>query len=203
MLGLPSARWMPMQARFEALGGIHGLWLAGAHSLSSWLLPAEAERLEAAFVLAERLLCPPNLPAAIDGPEALVAFVRPRLGVLPYETFSVVPMDIRGRPLALEQVSQGTLSACLVHPREVFAPALRLRAASIIAVHNHPSGDPDPSAEDWALTARLQEASRILGIPLIDHVVVARGGYFSLGGVAPFPGMDGTLLASGAAEPST
>ena len=79
-----------------------------------------------------------------------------------------------------ELISQGTLTASLVHPREVFRPALREAAAALVLVHNHPSGDPTPSPEDRAITARLDAAGRLLGIRVLDHVVVAERGYASL-----------------------
>jgi DNA repair protein RadC len=87
--------------------------------------------------------------------------------------------------------SQGTLTASLVHPREVFRPALREAAAAIILVHNHPSGDPTPSREDREVTERLVHVGEILGIPVLDHVIVAERGYVSLrqdGGLAARPG---------------
>ncbi len=77
-------------------------------------------------------------------------------------------------------VAVGCLTGSLVHPREVFQPAVRDSAAAVILVHNHPSGDPTPSPEDVQLTERLVEAGRILGIRVLDHVVVAIGGYASL-----------------------
>jgi DNA repair protein RadC len=77
-------------------------------------------------------------------------------------------------------ISQGTLTASLVHPREVFRPALRDAAAALVLVHNHPSGDPTPSAEDREVTARLASAGEILGIRVLDHIVVAERGYSSL-----------------------
>lgn len=76
--------------------------------------------------------------------------------------------------------SRGTLNASLVHPREVFRPAIIASAAAVILVHNHPSGDPEPSEEDIALTGRLVQAGRILGIEVLDHVIVAKRGYVSL-----------------------
>ena len=79
-----------------------------------------------------------------------------------------------------EMVSQGTLTASLVHPREVFRPALRESAAALVLVHNHPSGDPAPSAEDREVTDRLVRAVELLGVPVLDHVVVAERGYTSL-----------------------
>jgi DNA repair protein RadC len=77
-------------------------------------------------------------------------------------------------------VSQGTLTASLVHPREVFRPALRESAAAVVLVHNHPSGDPTPSREDIEITERLMRAGELLGVPVLDHVVVAERGYRSL-----------------------
>ncbi len=95
------------------------------------------------------------------------------------EYFTALYLDARNRLLHEEVVSIGTLTASLVHPREVFAPALERGAASVIVAHNHPSGDRRPSAEDRSATQRLAEAARILGIGLTDHVLVTDTGYFS------------------------
>jgi DNA repair protein RadC len=89
-------------------------------------------------------------------------------------------LDGRHRVLREEVVSQGTLTASLVHPREVFRPALRESAAALILVHNHPSGDPTPSAEDREVTLRLVRAGELLGVRVIDHVIVAERGFCSL-----------------------
>ncbi|UCE86523.1 MAG: DNA repair protein RadC [Deltaproteobacteria bacterium] len=99
---------------------------------------------------------------------------------VPQERFLVVLLDGRHRVLREVTVSQGTLTASLVHPREVFRPALGEAAAAVVLVHNHPSGDPTPSREDIEVTARLARAGDILGIPVLDHVVVAERGYASL-----------------------
>src|SRR5262249_15626808 len=96
------------------------------------------------------------------------------------ERFVGLDLDARHRVLRRRTVSVGTLTASLVHPREVLGPALRARAAALVVVHNHPSGDPEPSAEDLALTERLRDGARLLGVDLLDHVVVARGGFVSL-----------------------
>ena len=95
------------------------------------------------------------------------------------EHFVGLYLDACRRVLFRETISVGTLTASLVHPREVFAPAMTRGAAALIVAHNHPSGDPAPSREDRETTRRLQEAGRILGIPVLDHVVVASRGYFS------------------------
>ena len=84
-------------------------------------------------------------------------------------------------------VSQGTLTASLVHPREVFRPALREASAAVILVHNHPSGDPTPSREDLQITTRLVRAGEILGVQVLDHVIVAERGFVSLRETGGFP----------------
>jgi len=91
----------------------------------------------------------------------------------------VLLLDGRHRVMSESQVSQGTLTASLVHPREVFRAAVRAAAAAIVLVHNHPSGDPSPSREDRDVTARLVAAGELIGIQVVDHVVVADAGYYS------------------------
>ena len=93
--------------------------------------------------------------------------------------FVVLLLDHKNRVTGIDVVSIGSLSASLVHPREVFKAAVLANAAAILVLHNHPSGDPKPSEEDVKITARLAEAGGILGIPLLDHVVVAADGYTS------------------------
>lgn len=96
------------------------------------------------------------------------------------EVFVVIMLDTRHRIMGWHEVSRGTLTASLVHPREVFAPALRLGAAAVIVAHNHPSGDPEPSEEDKTVTERLRDAGKILGVPMLDHVVVGAGKWVSM-----------------------
>jgi DNA repair protein RadC len=96
------------------------------------------------------------------------------------ENFVVLYLDARNKLIYKETVSIGTLNANLVHPREVFEPAVKNLAAQIIVAHNHPSGDPEPSEDDLIITKRLVEAGKILGIELIDHVIIAKNSYASL-----------------------
>lgn len=119
-------------------------------------------------------------------PRALVDGARVAAGLVPVEVrcarkehFLVLSLNARRQLLRVETVSVGTLSASLVHPREVFAPAISNGAAAVVVVHNHPSGDPSPSAEDREATRRLQRAGELLGIPLADHVIVAESSFFS------------------------
>src|SRR5690606_306825 len=93
--------------------------------------------------------------------------------------FVALLLDARHRLLRVERVSEGTLTSSVVHPREVFGPALREAAAAVVVAHNHPSGDPTPSAEDRDVTARLAEAGRLVGVRLLDHVVVGDPGFVS------------------------
>lgn len=106
--------------------------------------------------------------------------VRPRLALQTREVFLVLCLDARHRVLALEQVAQGSATGVEVHPREVFSPLVREGAAAAIVAHNHPSGDPEPSDDDRALTRRLARSGELLGIPLLDHLVLGAGAYVSL-----------------------
>lgn len=99
---------------------------------------------------------------------------------LAQERFIVMPLDIKNKPLAVAEVSLGTLDASMVHPRDVFGAVIASNAGGVIVAHNHPSGDPEPSAEDIAMTRRLAEAGQLLGIPLLDHIVVGSKGFVSL-----------------------
>src|SRR5207245_2331486 len=101
------------------------------------------------------------------------------LTMLDREAFVALHLDYKNRLDGLHVVSIGSLSASLVHPREVFKAAILSNAAAIIVVHNHPSGDPTPSREDREITARLKLSGETLGIPLLDHVIVATEGYRS------------------------
>lgn len=97
------------------------------------------------------------------------------------EVFNVLLLNGRNRLLALQEVSRGSATAALVHPREVFRLAVAMGAATVILHHNHPSGDPEPSAEDRALTERLRQAGELLGIRVLDHVVTGGARFHSFG----------------------
>lgn len=107
-------------------------------------------------------------------------WARPRLGALEHEEIWVLCVDARTRLQATRQVGKGGLHGCAILPRDVLVPAVRDSAAAFVMVHNHPSGDPTPSREDIAFTRSLAQAGAMLGIPLLDHVVVARDAYRSL-----------------------
>jgi DNA repair protein RadC len=165
------------------LGGLDRLESAPASEIGAiaGIGDAKASSVVAAFELGRRCAAS-RLPegAALRSPVDVFRRFAARLRRLAHERFVVVMLDGRHRVLGEEVVSQGTLTASLVHPREVFRPALRASAAALILVHNHPSGDPTPSAEDRSVTRRLAHAGEILGVHVLDHVVVAERGYTSL-----------------------
>lgn len=142
--------------------------------------PAKIASLAAAIELGRRLHGRRLLAGErMSGPEQIHRHFHPRLRDCERERFLVILLDSRHRVLREVTISQGTLTASLVHPREVFRTAVRESAAAVVLVHNHPSGDPAPSGEDREVTRRLAEAGRIVGIRVVDHVVVAERGYFS------------------------
>lgn len=119
-------------------------------------------------------------PRPVRGPDDVVALIGRRLLADAREHFLVILLNARHEAIAIETVSIGSLNASIVHPREVFRPAVIASAASIIVAHNHPSGDPEPSEEDLSITRRLAQVGELLGIGLLDHVVIARRGVTSL-----------------------
>lgn len=141
-----------------------------------------ATTIAAACELARRLQSEPAGPEApvFRSPSDVVARFGPLLRDLRHEEFWVVLLTTSNQPLRELRVTSGTLNSSLVHPRECFAEAIKLHAASVIFLHNHPSGNPEPSAEDLAVTRQLVEAGRILGIPVHDHIVLAGTRFVSL-----------------------
>ena len=140
---------------------------------------AKAATVLAALELGRRAQCTaqnrPHIREAADVYELL----RSRLCAEKREHFLVLPLTSKNEVLMVADVSVGTLTNTLVHPREVYEPAIRCGAAHIVLVHNHPSGDPAPSAEDHRLTRQLKEAGALLGIPVTDHVILGGGAFFS------------------------
>lgn len=118
-------------------------------------------------------------PVQVSSPKEMYEFMRRRARRLDRECVWRIDLDSRRQVLGWEIVSMGTLSASLIHPREVFKGSLLNNAAGIALVHNHPSGDPSPSAEDREATRRVQRAGELLGVPLVDHLIIADMAYFS------------------------
>jgi DNA repair protein RadC len=142
--------------------------------------PAKGARLIAALELGKRLgrEARPALPR-IRAPEDVVRCVGPRLRDLPVEEFHLLALDSQSQVTRDVLITRGLLNSSLVHPREVFRAAIAEAAAGIILVHNHPSGDPTPSADDQAVTKQLVAAGELLDVPVYDHVIVAGDRFMS------------------------
>lgn len=142
--------------------------------------PAKAARLLAAFEVGGRLARETRPPAQrIREPEDVVRLFDGRLRDLAVEEFHLLALDSQSQVLREVMVTRGLLNSSLVHPREVFRAAIAEAAAGIIVVHNHPSGDPTPSAEDRAVTRQLVAAGQLLDLPLYDHVILAGDRFLS------------------------
>lgn len=167
-------------AKITANLGPNGLGTASEAELRAHgVAPVLAKRLSAAIALGRTCVIRAGEPKAVIGMPALAAAeLAPLIEGLQQELFFTIALDVRNRLLGVFEVARGTVASVEVHPREVFRPAIRIAAAGIVIGHNHPSGDPTPSAEDIALTHRLKEAGTILGIPVIDHIVMGSGGRF-------------------------
>jgi DNA repair protein RadC len=141
---------------------------------------AKAVQLLAAFELGRRAQAMHgDEHLIIHSPEDVARFMVPRLRDRKSESFWVLLLDSKNGLTHEEELTTGTLNASLVHPREVFKVAIDRRAASVIVVHNHPSGNSEPSAEDLSVTRQLAESGKLIGIPLHDHVIVAGDRYTS------------------------
>lgn len=163
----------------------------GLHALASCSLAeleqvrgmgrAKATRLLAALELGARLASDgATFSASLQSPREAARYLLPRYSCRPVETFGLLALDARHRLRREAVVSVGCLTASLVHPREVFQEAVVSRAAALVLFHNHPSGDPEPSPEDLALTRRLAAAGALMGIEVLDHLVLGAGRYVSL-----------------------
>lgn len=164
-------------------GGLRALAAAAPQELLAWggLGPGAALRLVACFELG-RQADRAGLDArpAIHSPADVVALLGRRLSGLRQEQFRVLLLDSKNRVERDVLVAMGGLNAAVVHPREVLRPAILSAAAAMVMVHNHPSGDPEPSEEDLRLTARFADACRLMGIELLDHVILGAAAHVSL-----------------------
>jgi DNA repair protein RadC len=142
---------------------------------------AKAVEIQAAFELGRRLATEEHLDRPIIRTAKDVArLMMPEMQSLDREHFKILLLNTKNHVLQVHTVSIGSLNASVVHPRECFRPAIAAQAAAIILVHNHPSGDVEPSAEDISLTRRLMSAGDLLGIKVLDHVIIGGTRYFSI-----------------------
>ena len=143
--------------------------------------PATAGRILAALALGRRLAAEPAYTTSrIRSPADVFGRLGPKLRDARQEEFWTLYLDTQSGVIRERCLTVGLLNSSLVHPREVFGPAISLRAASVILAHNHPSGDPEPSPEDIAVTCQLVESGRLLGIPVRDHVVIGDREFVSM-----------------------
>lgn len=162
--------------------GISGLTNLSAQEIKKvpGLSAAKAARIMAAVELGQRISMETSKVDVIHGPEDVAHFAIPRFRFEQKEHFAVLLLNTKNHILAMPEISIGSLTASVVHPREVFKEAVRYSAASMILIHNHPSGDPTPSNEDLMVTSRLLKCGEMMDIPVLDHVVVAGNRYYSL-----------------------
>ena len=145
--------------------------------------PAKAAILIAAVELGKRIMSTSGTSRVnIKSPDSVAAIFMEKMRYLKKENFNVLLLNTKSEIIAVDHVSVGSLSSAEAHPREVFSNALKRSAAGVILVHNHPSGNPEPSSADIALTKRLSEAGNILGIEVLDHIVIGDGIYVSMKG---------------------
>lgn len=178
------------QRLLRRFGGLDGIAVAQVREVAAMpgMGPVRAASLGAAFGLARRLAEARHRPGSLvrSGGD-VAAVVRESVRGARKESFFALLLDNRHRVLSLRVVSTGSLESAPVHPREVFSPAIREGAAAIVVAHNHPSGDPSPSAEDRLVTERLREAGELVGIRVLDHVVVGADRFYSFAEEAVFP----------------
>ena len=142
--------------------------------------PAKAAQIKAAIELGKRVAAKPLATRLkVLSSKDIYVHYHPSLRELKKEVFLALLLDGKNRVIREVLISQGSLTVNIVHPREVFNPAIRDSAAAIVVLHNHPSGDPCPSPEDIGLTKRLVATGEILGIKVLDHIVVGDGSYYS------------------------
>ncbi len=165
----------------DRFGGFEGIDRASVPELTELkgMGPAKSAQVKAALEISRRTGRNDEInKTAFHCGSDVHRFFSPTMASLAHEEFRVLLLDTKHRLMREVPVSRGTLSGTAVDPREVYTDAIREKAAALVCGHNHPSGDPSPSPEDHALTARLRESGWIVGIPLLDHVIVGRQGYF-------------------------
>lgn len=196
VLGALLRPWGAARAQRAAgrlLGDFGGLYLLGKAAPQEWRQLASLDQpralaLAAGFELGRRARHPrlDERPRLLD-PETVWRLLAPEMEGLAQEQFRALLLDSQHRLIRSWLVAQGGLNAAVVHPRELLRPAILAAAEAVVLVHNHPSGDPDPSEDDIRLTLRFGEACRLVGIELLDHIVLGADSYRSLREEGVFP----------------
>ena len=171
LLGMPA----------EKLGAVDLTKILSAPRSFEGVGEKRAEKIYVVKEVVRRIMeTPASYPMIVHGPEDVYHFMRPRLVHETKEHFLIVILNTKNSILATPTISVGSLTASVVHPREIFSEALKYPCASIILVHNHPSGNSEPSREDIAVTKRIQSAGKVLDIPVLDHIIVGEHTFSSL-----------------------
>jgi DNA repair protein RadC len=171
------------QRLLQDLGGLHGLHRASVLEISQQhgMGLAKAAQIKAAIELGIRLrLEAPEERPAINSPADAAALVMYEMSALQQEHLRVINLDTRNKVINIEKLYIGSLNASTVRVGEIFKPAIQRMAASLIVLHNHPSGDPTPSPEDVSLTRAIVQAGKLLDIEVLDHLVIGQGKWVSL-----------------------
>jgi len=170
------------QKLLSQFGSLQKLAEASIEELSSvkGIGPAKAAQIKAVFEIGRRISTqtPSYKSKELTNPEKVFKFMRSKIKDYSKEHFYVIALNSRN--WSVSEISIGTLDSSLVHPREVFSEAIKNKAASVIFVHNHPSGDPEPSEEDLAITKKLIDSGNVLGIKVIDHIIITRSNFLSV-----------------------
>lgn len=170
------------EAGIADVGGLRGLAQGDPREVCALagLSPARGARILAALELGRRAQRPSETRPRLRTPKEIFQYVWPSLGLLGREVFHVLCISARNVLLADVRIAEGTVDTCPVDPREVFRVALAYRATAVVLVHNHPSGDPEPSTQDVALTRQLVRGAELLGLKVLDHLVVGDGTFTSM-----------------------
>ena len=165
------------------MGGLTGLHRASFDEVCNQhgMGPAKAAQVKAAIELGNRMKAEnPEEKLAIHRPDDAARLLQYEMSALPQEHLRVVVLDTRNRLISIEKIYVGSLNSSMVRVGELFRPAIQRNAASIIVVHNHPSGDPTPSSEDVTLTKAIVQAGKLLDIEVLDHLIIGQGRFVSL-----------------------
>jgi len=167
----------------KKFGDLEGLESASITELCSieGIGETKAVQIKSAMELGKRRVSEKHSPygKAFSTSEEVSRYFTPMIGSLKKELFKILLLDSQNKMMKEVTISEGSLDSSIVHPREVFKPAIKDSAASIILMHNHPSGDPAPSRNDESITKKLVSTGEIMGIPVLDHIIIGKNGYFS------------------------
>ena len=183
-VGVPGENAVQVGQRLlQNFGGISGLHRASFEEVCAQhgLAKAKTAQIKAAIELGRRMtLVSPEDQPSINSPADAANLVQYEMGVLEQEELRVIVLNTRNRVLKIETIYRGSLNSSQVRVGELFKAAIRINAAAIIVVHNHPSGDPTPSPDDVAITRAMTEAGQLLDVQVLDHLVIGQGRFISL-----------------------